>query len=138
MQAEGGIDLEHDLSRQKTEGRPESFDRDRSDLFGLGFRWDARTTGLRWDKDLEGKDSGRVAGEGNDRHNSSPNALGRGVGSVVADHNRWAALVGLVTPNRVEIDQSNFPATHYDTPSAVVSSHNSRSPERSHSSQAAA
>lgn len=62
MQAEGGIDLGYELSRQKTEDRPESLDRDRSDPLGLGFRWDAQTTRLRGDKDLEGKDSGRVAG----------------------------------------------------------------------------
>ncbi|HEY7812308.1 MAG TPA: hypothetical protein VIC62_03675 [Nakamurella sp.] len=138
MKAQGIVDLGHDGGLQLTKGGPKSLDRDRMDLFGLGLRCDAQAAGLGRYQHLERKDSRRVAGQRHDRDHTSPKSFGGGIGSIVADHDGRTPLVGLATPDGVEIHESDLPAAHQVHPSVAAASHAARSPEPSQSSQAAA
>ncbi len=71
MQAQGGVDLVHAPLGNATHAIAKAFNRDRANLFRLGFRVSPQTAITGRQPDLEGIHAANVAGYWHDRNHAA-------------------------------------------------------------------
>lgn len=138
VETQGLVDFDHGRCSDPAENCAKSLDRYGSDLLGLRLGIDAKAALVRRHENLEWEDSCGVACQWHYGDGASPEALGDSVGAFVADHDCGATFDGPATPYWIKIDEANLPTDHQCTPLPATDSQTSRSPDASHSSQAAA
>src|ERR1019366_3780263 len=138
VQAERVLDVEHQGVGNNTQPIPESADCNRADLLGLGLGVATEAGGGGRQKDLERVEVLEVRGHRNHGNHAATKSERGLVGGVVARDHRRSTLVGLSSAYWFKVDQVDVPAAdHVGSPSALVDSQASSSPDADHSAQAA-
>ena len=108
-----------------------------SDLFRLGFGRACQAGGARLEQCLEREYVCDVRCHRHNAHHAMAESLRTGIRPIVAHNDHRAPLVGLRGAYRLEVCNANLAAPHErGSASAAVGSHNSASPDCSHSCQA--
>ncbi len=92
--------------------RSDASDRHRSDLLRLRLGLPRQSTRTHWQEHLEREHAVRVAGDGDNGDDASPQALGGPVCTIVADHDGWSSLSGFADAARGEVDPNDISAVH--------------------------
>lgn len=137
MQPQGLVDVAHDGLRNDAYVIAEPLDRDRADLFSLGFRVALEACIHGWKQDLKRVDAFDVGGHGHDGDDATSQPRRRGVGGIVTDHDCRPAFARLRSTRRIEIDKVDVAAPDQDvSPSPLVASQSAPSSSCANSSQA--
>ena len=133
MQPDGILEVPHQVIRERPEAVADALDSNRSDLLSLSFRVSRQARRVGWQANLERVDPRHVRCDGNDRHDTSAEALGGRVCSVVADDHCRSHVACLGPAHGLEIERVDVTAPDHDRmPSPAVDSQASASPSASH------
>lgn len=109
----------------------------RSNLFCLRLRGALQADRAGFQHYLKRQNMCHIRRHRYDRHYSAAQSGRSDICAVIANDHHWSSLVGLGALNRFEVCKANLAPSHeFGSASAAVGSHNSASPDSSHSCQA--
>jgi hypothetical protein len=137
MQAQRLVQFGNQRRRQLSDAWPEASNVNGSDLFRLGFGRACQASCASFQQRLEHQDACHIRGHRYYGHHAATEARRPRICPVVAHEYYWASLVGFRAADRLQVSEANLAPPHdCGSASAVVGSHNSASPDCSHSPQA--
>jgi hypothetical protein len=92
MQLQGILGVGHEVGRDSAKDRTDPFDADRSNLLGLRFGGDPQACRIGGEQRLEGEHLRDVAGNRNDRDDTTAEAFGGRIRAVIAHDDCRPAL----------------------------------------------